>query len=105
MIRHSATCKPYWLGNISPTPPSGNSPRYPLVIAEVDEDNPPRKKKTVTIDRRSAARPGRSPVSNFSLLENRETHLLEPHLTTDGQEPNPADWATAENYKYLLKLQ
>ncbi len=104
MIRHSVSGRLYWLGNICTTPPSGNSPRYPLVIAEVDEANAALKKSTVTaIDDRQ---PGQGDIqfSNFSLLENRETHLLELHLTTYGQEPDPADWATADNFKYLLTL-
>jgi hypothetical protein len=33
MIRDSVTGKLYWIGNICAAPPSGNSPRYPLVIA------------------------------------------------------------------------
>jgi len=105
MIRHSVTGKLYWLGNICSTPPSGNSPRYPLVIAEVDEIRAALKKGTVTaIDDRQ---PGHGDIqfSNFSLLEDRETHLLELQLTTYGQEPSPADWATADNYRYFLKLR
>jgi hypothetical protein len=105
MIRHSVTGKLYWLGNICPTPPRGNSPRYPLVIAEVDEAKAALRKGTVTvIDDRQ---PGQGDIqfSNFSLLEDRETHRFELHLTTYGQEPDPADWATADNYKYFLELR
>lgn len=104
MIRHSVSGKLYWLGNICSTPPRGNSPRYPLVIAEVDEAKAALRKGTVTaIDDR---RPGQGDIqfSNFSLLEDRETHQLELLLTTYGQEPNPADWATADNYKYFLSF-
>ena len=56
MIRHSVTGKLYWLGNISPTPPSGNSPRYPLVIAEVDEAKAALAEGDGHRDRRSPAR-------------------------------------------------
>lgn len=103
MIRHSVSKKLYWIGNICATPPSGNSPRYPLVIAEVEETIPALKKKTVTVidDRRPGQGAGIQ-FSNFSLLENRETHALELHLTTYGQEADPKDWATADNYKYTL---
>jgi hypothetical protein len=101
MIRHSVTEKLYWIGNISAAPPSGNSPRYPLVIAEMDEEIPALKKNTVTaIDDR---KPGQSAViqfSNFSLLENRETHQLELYLTTYGQDEQ--DVFSADNYKYTL---
>jgi hypothetical protein len=106
MIRHSVTGKLYWLGNISPTPPNGNSPRYPLVIAEVDEAQAALKKGTVTvIDDRQPSQGQDVQFSNFSLLEDRETHALELYLTTYGQEPEPADWATADGYKYFLKLK
>ncbi|MHB8952219.1 MAG: sialidase family protein [Pirellulaceae bacterium] len=106
LIRHSVTKKLYWLGNICATPPSGNSPRYPLVIAEVDEANAALKKNTVTvIDDRRQEQGHDIQFSNFSLLEDRETHVLELHLTTYGQEPEPADWATADSYKYFLKLK
>ena len=48
LIRHSATGKLYYIGNISPTPPRGNSPRYPLIIAEIEERMPALRRKTVT---------------------------------------------------------
>jgi hypothetical protein len=105
MIRHSVTGKLYWLGNISATPPQGNSPRYPLVIAEIDEEKVALRRDTVTsIDDRE---PGQGDIqfSNFSLLEDRETHRLELYLTTYGQEPDPADWATADCYRYYLELK
>jgi hypothetical protein len=43
--------------------------------------------------------------SNFSLYEDRQTHALVLHLTTYGQESNPADWATADNYRYTVTLK
>jgi hypothetical protein len=105
MIRHSLTGRLYWLGNISTTPPAGNSPRYPLVIAEVDEDKAALKRSTVTaIDDRQ---PGQGDIqfSNFPLIEDRVTHELILHVTTFGQEPEAADWATAENYRYTVALR
>ena len=106
MIRHSVTGKLYWLGNITATPPSGNSPRYPLVVAEVDEEKAALIKSTVSVvdDRRPDQGPDVQ-FSNFSLYEDRQTHALILHLTTYGQEPDPADWATADNYRYALSLE
>ena len=75
MIRHSMSGKLYWIGNISAAPPSGNSPRYPLVIAEVDETIPALKKSTVTvIDDKQPGQTDAIQFSNFSLLEDRESH-------------------------------
>lgn len=104
MIRSSVTKKLYWIGNICPSPPSGNSPRYPLIIAEVDESIPALKRNTVTvIDDRA---PGESPklqISNFSLLENRETRNIEIFLTRLGADPN--DFWGADVYKYTLTIK
>ncbi len=106
LIRHSMSLRLYWLGNISATPSRGSSPRYPLVIAEADEMKAALRKGTVTvIDDRQPPQSDNVQFSNFSLLEDRQSHLLELHLTTYGQQPDPADWATADNYKYFLKTR
>jgi hypothetical protein len=104
MIRHSVTRKLYWLGNICAEPPAGNSPRYPLVIAEMDEAIPALKRRTVTaIDDRQPGQPAALQFSNFALLEDRETHALELYLTTYGQDPGSV--YTADCYRYVLKLK
>jgi hypothetical protein len=104
MIRHSVSKKLYWVGNLCAGPPSGNSPRYPLVIAEVEEKIPALKKRTVTvIDDRKPGQPAALQFSNFSLIEDRATHALELHLTTYGQDPKNV--YTADNYKYTLTLK
>ncbi len=104
MIRHGVTKKLYWIGNISATPPSGNSPRFPLIIAEVDEKMPALKRATVTaIDDRQPDQSDGIQLSNFSLLENRETHELELYLTLYGQDP--ANIFSADSYKYTLNIR
>lgn len=104
MIRHSVTGKLYWVGNISAVPPRANSPRYPLVIAEVDESIPAIKRAFVTaIDDRQPTDSERLQLSNFSLLENRETHTLEIYLTRIGADPE--DFWGADAYRYTLTLK
>ncbi len=107
MIRHSKTGKLYWIGNISPVPPSGNEPRYPLVIAEVDESIPALKRATVTLidDRDPKTQGPMLQLSNFALIENRESHDLNLWLTTYGQETGQAEWATADCYQYTVTLK
>ena len=106
MFRHSISGKLYWLGNITAGPPEGNSPRYPLVIAEIDEPTASIKKSTVTvIDDRGPDQGVDIQFSNFSLLEDRETHRVELYLTTLGQELDRANWATADAYKYVLSIE
>jgi hypothetical protein len=103
MIRHSVTGKLYWIGNIVPTNPLGNLPRYPMVIAEVDEINVALKKDTVTvIDDRQEEDSSKLRLSNFSLLENRRTHELEIYMTRLGVDAN--DFWGADAYKYTLKF-
>lgn len=105
MIRHSRTGKLYWLGNISAAAPAGNSPRYPLVIAEIDEATAALIRNTITaIDDRQAGQ-GDIQFSNFPLIEDRVTHDLILHVTTYGQEPDPRDWATADNFRYTLSIR
>ncbi|NQU21223.1 MAG: exo-alpha-sialidase [Candidatus Nealsonbacteria bacterium] len=104
MIRHGVTGRLYWIGNISPGPTRGNSPRYPLVIAEVDEKIPAIRRDTVTvIDDRRRGDDARLQLSNFSLLENREDHSLEIYLTRLGEDPS--DFWGANAYKYTLQLK
>ena len=103
-IRSSRTGKLYWAGNIPEVPPDGNSPRYPLQIVEVDEANPSFKRDTVTvIDDRAPARDSEHvQLSNFSLLENRETQAMEVYLTRLGECGGGPDVWTADAYRYTL---
>ncbi|HRZ56302.1 MAG TPA: sialidase family protein, partial [Candidatus Paceibacterota bacterium] len=105
MLRHARNGRLYWIGNICEKPPAGNSPRYPLVIAEIDEHDAALKRATVTaIDDRWLGQ-GDIQFSNFPLVEDRETHDLILHITTFGQERAAADWATADNYRYTVALR
>lgn len=106
MIRHSQTGKLYWFGNICPLPPSGNHPRFPLVMTEIDETTGFLRRDTVTVvaDRMAYHGPNVQ-FSNFSLLEDRETHHLELLLTTYGQSPDPQDWATADSFRFRVTLK
>ena len=108
MLRHSQTGKLYFLGNVSPVPPEGNMPRYPLVIAEIDESIPAVRKNTVTlIDTRQKDESARIQLSNFSLLENRETHEVEIYLSPLSYRYNPSHPASlyeAPIRRYILRL-
>lgn len=100
-IRSSKTGKLYWIGNICNEPPKGNRPRYPLQIVEVDEDSPSFRKDTVTVidDRDPEHDHELIQLSNFSLLENRETQDIEIYMTRLGE--NIDTWR-ANAYKYTL---
>lgn len=101
--RSSKTGKLYWVGDISRTPPKGNNPRYPLCIAEVDEGRKALKKGTLTvIDDRGPTDTTELQLSNFSLLENRETKDLEILLTRYGERADSV--YSGDVYKYTLEL-
>ncbi|MCK4590838.1 MAG: exo-alpha-sialidase, partial [Candidatus Latescibacteria bacterium] len=75
LIRNSKDGKLYWIGNILKENPDGNRPRYPLQIAEVDEEKSAIIKETISVieDKQE----GDSPFvqfSNFRVYEDRETH-------------------------------
>lgn len=104
MIRSTFTGKLYWVGNLCSMPPSGNSPRYPLVMAEVDEVCGALKRGTVTaIDDRLPGQSEALQLSNFSLLENRETRELELWLTRYGEDPGHVFSADAFQYSVGLR--
>lgn len=104
LVRHQGNGKLYWFGNICATPPVGNSPRYPLVIAEVDEQRAAIRRSSVTaIDDRQPHQPVQLQLSNFSLLENRKTHAFELWLTQYGERPDNV--FSADAYHYTLTLE
>jgi hypothetical protein len=106
-IRSSKTGKLYWVGNITNVPPKGNSPRYPLQIVEIDEQGPSFRKEGMTVidDRDPKQDSEFLQLSNFSLLENRETKNLEIYLTRLGENGGGEDTWTANAYKYTLVLK
>lgn len=64
----------YWIGNISPTNPSGNNPRYPLVIGEVDRKSLMLiRDSVITIDTLGPDDKDGVELSNFMAFEDRET--------------------------------
>lgn len=74
LIRNSQNGKLYWIGNITPTNPNGNLPRYPLVIGEVDESSTGLIHSSVrTIDDREAHEDEKLQLSNFRVFEDRVT--------------------------------
>ncbi len=86
-IKSSKTGKLYWIGNITePSETFGNFPRFPLHIAEVDEEWGVLKKDTLTvIDTRREGESKMMQLSNFTLFENRETGNYELYLAKLGQ--------------------
>ncbi|MBR4867055.1 MAG: exo-alpha-sialidase [Clostridia bacterium] len=97
--------KLYWFGNITdPTKTHGNYPRFPLCMVEVDEIWGYAKKDTLTvIDTRREGEPEDIQLSNFSLLEDRETGNFELILSKFGQYPERAVW-DCDTWRYVISL-
>ena len=100
-VRSSKNGKLYWLANITATAPDGMSPRYPLYIAEIDEAKiAVRKDSLVTVDDRGKDEPEALQLSNFSVIDNRETQDIEIYLTRIGEHPEHF-WQGAV-YRYVF---
>jgi hypothetical protein len=87
-IRSSRTGTAYWLGNISRVRPRAGWPRYPLVIAELDEEKLALRAETVTvIDDRVPGDGSDMQLSNFGFIEDARTgHIL---VTLDRAQGGP----------------
>ncbi|MBI2441924.1 MAG: exo-alpha-sialidase [Lentisphaerae bacterium] len=100
-IRSSRSGKLYWFANIVPEPPQGNSPRYPLCIAEIDEERAAvRKNSLIELDTRRAGEPEALQFSNFAVLEDRQTGAIEIYITLLGL--NPSDFWRSDVYRYVF---
>jgi hypothetical protein len=104
LLRHSSG-KLFWVGNITPEPPEGELPRYPLYIAEVNEDKVALIRSTLTmIDTRKPEEPEEVQLSNFKIFENRESGVIELYLSRYG-ELAPGNYRLAGNlWRYLITL-
>ena len=93
LLQHS-NGRIYWLGNISPTNCRGNSPRWPLVVGEVDRKSGLLiKGSVITIDTKGPDDPAGLQLSNFYAFEDRDTG----DLVLPMQRWKPGDiyeWAT-----------
>ena len=105
-IRSAATGKLYCFLNISDRPPVGNGPRYPLQVAEIDEERVCLKKKTVTIidDRDPGLDSKYLQLSNFGLLEDRESLAVELYLTRIGERGGGSRVWDADTYRYVIRF-
>lgn len=98
----------YWVGNISDRNPKGNSPRYPIVLGEVDRDTGLLDRNSIIIiDDRESGEHERLTLSNFYVREDRITGDLLLHLprffaTGDPQKSQKA-W-TADLMQYRISV-
>jgi hypothetical protein len=103
-LRSRKTGKAYWFGNMTGAEAYGNGPRYPLVMAEVDEQTGFLKRQTVTVvdDRDAATESDKLQLSNFTVVEDRETGAIELYVTKLGA--NRDDFWRSDAYRYLITV-
>lgn len=98
----------FWIGNIVPVNPTGNQPRTPLVIGEVDVTSGMLRRETVrVIDERKEGDSPLLALSNFSAREDRETGEIVVNLSRlfERSPPEPQrDW-TADAYLYRVRVK
>lgn len=101
----------FWVGNISQNNPTGNFPRFPLVIGEVDLTNGLLLKSTVTVvgDQHAGECPHVT-ISNFLAREDRETGDLVVHtprffLHHISASPSGEPDMTADSWLYRVRVR
>lgn len=100
-LRAGRNGKLYWFANITPEPPREKYPRYPLYVAEIDEERAAvRKDSLMVLDTRRAGEPETLQLSNFSLLEDRATGNIEIYVTLLGL--NPKNCWRSDVYRYVF---
>ena len=98
LLEHSSG-RLLWLGNICPSNPAGNLPRYPFVIAEVDRETGMLVRDSVAeVDTRRPEDPDFLTLSNFSAREDRETHRVLVHLGRFGR-PSDAEKRAGKRFQ------
>jgi len=102
LIRHS-NGRIYWSGNIVPRNPAGNMPRYPLQVAELDEETLTIRKDTVQViaDKEEGDYEDIQ-FSNYGMYEDRVTHELVFTMCAF-PEIDYEDW-TGHLYRYRVQV-
>jgi hypothetical protein len=104
LIRSEKSGKIYWIGNITdPCKTEGNYPRWPLCIGEVALDGSLIKDTVTLIDTQREGESELLQLSNFNILQDRETGNLELRLAKLGQFPSRPVWF-CESWSYFINL-
>ncbi len=104
-LRSGRTGRAWWFGNLTGPDAYGNGPRYPLVMAAVDEETGFLQRDTlIRIDDRDPATDAEPlQLSNFAVVDDRDTGRFEVYLTRLGA--NRDDFWRADAYEYLIDLE
>lgn len=101
-LRSTRNGRLYWLANIHDQPSRDQEPRYPLCIAQIDEDKAAVFRGSVEVlDDRRPGEPDRLQLSNFTFIEDRESLNFEIYVTLLGL--NPDDFWGSDIYRYVYE--
>jgi hypothetical protein len=101
-----STGRIFWFGNITPKNPTGNRPRYPMIIGEVNRTSGLLEKDSViVIDDRAPSETTALQLSSPSTREDRETGEILLNLTrwSEFSKDDKHDW-TAHAYLYRIRV-
>jgi hypothetical protein len=105
LVGHSSG-RLFWIGNLVPANPTGNQPRYPLVVGEVDRRSGGLRRESVrVVDDRGSSDSVLLALSNFAAREDRETKEIVVNLTRlfATSTPEARDW-TADAWLYRIPV-
>ncbi len=106
LVPHSSG-RLFWLGNIVPLNPTGNQPRYPFVVGEVDVRSGRLRRESVrVVDDRRTGDSELIAFSNFSAREDRGTGEIVLNLSRLFQHSKSGvrDW-TSDAYLYRIPVK
>jgi len=103
-LRSSRNGRGYWFGNATGPEAYANAPRYPLIMAEVEEETGflVKGSRTIVEDRDPATESEKLQLSNFTLLDDRETGRIELSMTKLGA--NRDDFWRSDAYRYCIEV-
>ena len=103
-LRSRRNGRAYWFGNITGPAAYANGPRYPLAMAEIDEETGFLKRDSFAViaDRDPDTESDQMQLSNFSLLDDRETGRIELYVTRLGADRE--DRWRSDAYRYFIDV-
>ena len=98
LVKSIKNGKIYWIGNITDHRALSNGPRYPFIIAEVNDRGVLIKDSVTTIDTRREGDSEKITLSDPGILQDPETGLTELYITKSGQREGLPRWADCWRY-------
>jgi hypothetical protein len=105
LFRHSNGVT-YWFGNICDEPPSGNLPRYPLVVGRVNPGSLLLERDSLlVVDTKKTDDPDSLQLSNFGIYQDRLTNELVLHMTRWDGQPSGREPTDASVHIYRIDVE